>query len=75
MRHTGRRILREKPLGPLTTTRRVNDYATAVRIFEGISEKVENKQQYQQYLDELKGVREELGKSSLSVGYLDRSDF
>ncbi|GBE77607.1 COX5A-domain-containing protein [Sparassis latifolia] len=41
--------------------RRVNDYATAVRIFEGIKEKVENKQQYQAYLDELKGVREELG--------------
>ncbi|TCD62872.1 Cytochrome c oxidase subunit 6 [Steccherinum ochraceum] len=45
----------------LRATRRVNDYATAVRIFEGISEKVENKQQYQQYLDELKGVRDELG--------------
>ncbi|EMD32603.1 hypothetical protein CERSUDRAFT_143623 [Gelatoporia subvermispora B] len=41
--------------------RRVNDYATAVRIFEGIKEKVENKQQYQQYLDELKPIREELG--------------
>jgi len=45
----------------LRATRRVNDYATAVRIFEGISEKVENKQQYQAYLEELKGVREELG--------------
>lgn len=45
----------------LRASRRVNDYATAVRIFEGISEKVENKQQYQQYLDELKGVRDELG--------------
>lgn len=41
--------------------RRVNDYATAVRVFEGIKEKVENKQQYQQYLDELKPLREELG--------------
>ncbi|PCH34345.1 COX5A-domain-containing protein [Wolfiporia cocos MD-104 SS10] len=41
--------------------RRVNDYATAVRVFEGIKEKVENKQQYQAYLDELKPVREELG--------------
>ncbi|KAI9569392.1 COX5A, subunit VA of cytochrome c oxidase [Boletus coccyginus] len=41
--------------------RRVNDYATAVRIFEGIKEKVENKQQYQAYLDELKPLREELG--------------
>ncbi|KAF8131502.1 COX5A, subunit VA of cytochrome c oxidase [Boletus edulis] len=41
--------------------RRVNDYATAVRIFEGIKEKVENKQQYQAYMDELKPLREELG--------------
>ena len=41
--------------------RRVNDYATAVRVFEAIREKVENKQQYQAYLDELKGLREELG--------------
>ncbi|KAI0829026.1 COX5A-domain-containing protein [Trametes gibbosa] len=41
--------------------RRVNDYATAVRVFEGIKEKVENKQQYQAYLDELKPLREELG--------------
>ena len=41
--------------------RRVNDFATAVRVFEGVREKVENKQQYQAYLDELKGVREELG--------------
>ena len=31
--------------------RRVNDYATAVRIFEGIKEKVENTQQYQAYLE------------------------
>ncbi|KAH7886319.1 COX5A-domain-containing protein [Phlebopus sp. FC_14] len=45
----------------LRAARRVNDYATAVRIFEGIKEKVENKQQYQAYLDELKPVREELG--------------
>ncbi|KAF9225199.1 COX5A-domain-containing protein [Gyrodon lividus] len=45
----------------LRAARRVNDYATAVRIFEGVQEKVENKQQYQAYLDELKPVREELG--------------
>ncbi|KAG1742690.1 COX5A-domain-containing protein [Suillus paluster] len=45
----------------LHAARRVNDYATAVRVFEGIREKVENKQQYQAYLDELKPVREELG--------------
>jgi len=41
--------------------RRVNDYATAVRVFEGIKEKVENKSQYQAYVDELKPLREELG--------------
>ena len=47
----------------LRAARRVDDYATAVRVFEGVREKVENKQQYQAYLDELKGVREELGMS------------
>jgi cytochrome c oxidase subunit 5a len=46
----------------LRAARRVNDYSTAVRVFEGIREKVENKQQYQAYLEELKGVREELGE-------------
>jgi cytochrome c oxidase subunit 5a len=45
----------------LRAARRVNDFSTAVRVFEGIREKVENKQQYQAYLEELKGVREELG--------------
>ena len=47
--------------------RRVNDYATAVRVFEGIKEKVENKQQYQAYLDELKPLREELGPCFLPL--------
>jgi cytochrome c oxidase subunit 5a len=46
----------------LRAARRVDDYATAVRIFEGVKEKVENKGQYDQYLQELKGVREELGE-------------
>lgn len=32
-----------------------------MRVFEGIKEKVENKQQYEAYLAELKPVREELG--------------
>ncbi|KZP29309.1 COX5A-domain-containing protein [Athelia psychrophila] len=41
--------------------RRVDDYATAVRVFEGIKEKVENPQQYKAYLEELKPLREELG--------------
>ncbi|CAE6416494.1 unnamed protein product [Rhizoctonia solani] len=48
----------------LRAARRVNDYSTAVRIFEGIREKVENKTQYEAYLTELKGVREELGIST-----------
>ncbi|KAG5649003.1 hypothetical protein DXG03_000352 [Asterophora parasitica] len=48
----------------LRAARRVDDYSTAVRVFEGIKEKVENKQQYQAYLEELKGVREELGIST-----------
>merc|ERR1712093_496929 len=34
---------------------------TAVRIFEGIKAKVENRGQYDQYLEELKPLREELG--------------
>ena len=33
----------------LKAARRVNDYPTAVRIFEGVKAKVENKQQYQEY--------------------------
>ncbi|KAK3680635.1 cytochrome c oxidase subunit VA-domain-containing protein [Podospora appendiculata] len=45
----------------LKAARRVHDYPTAVRVFEGIKAKVENKGQYQQYLDELKPLREELG--------------
>jgi cytochrome c oxidase subunit 5a len=52
----------------LRAARRVNDYATAVRVFEGIKNKVENKQQYQAYLEELKGIREELGRSSIKFG-------
>lgn len=47
--------------------RRVNDYATAVRIFEGVKEKVENKEQYRAYLDELKPLREELGALSTNA--------
>merc|ERR1711970_1056858 len=36
----------------LKAARRVNDYPTAVRIFEGIKAKVENIQQYEEYLEE-----------------------
>ncbi|KAF3920294.1 hypothetical protein AA313_de0209352 [Arthrobotrys entomopaga] len=45
----------------LRAARRVNDFPTAVRIFEGIRAKVENGTQYEQYLAELKPLREELG--------------
>ncbi|KAG6059104.1 Cytochrome c oxidase subunit 6 [Claviceps sp. LM77 group G4] len=45
----------------LKAARRVNDFATAVRIFEGIKAKVETKDQYEQYVNELKTLREELG--------------
>lgn len=46
----------------LRSARKVNDYATAVRILEGVKEKVENKGQYKAYLEELKGVIDELGE-------------
>ncbi|KAH8553821.1 cytochrome c oxidase subunit VA-domain-containing protein [Umbelopsis sp. PMI_123] len=45
----------------LKAARRVNDYPTTVRIFEGVEDKVENKKQYQEYLDELAPLRKELG--------------
>ncbi|KAL8855893.1 MAG: hypothetical protein Q9178_007458 [Gyalolechia marmorata] len=45
----------------LKAARRVNDYPTAVRIFEAIKAKVENQGQYEEYLDDLKPLREELG--------------
>jgi cytochrome c oxidase subunit 5a len=48
----------------LKCARKVNDYATAVRILEGVKEKVENKGQYSAYLDELKPVIQELGEFS-----------
>ncbi|CAO1634159.1 unnamed protein product [Sympodiomycopsis kandeliae] len=45
----------------LRASRRVNDYSTAVRVFEGIKQKVENSKQYEQYLEALKPIRAELG--------------
>jgi len=45
----------------LRAARRVDDYSTAVRIFEGVKEKVENKSQYEAYIKELQGVKTELG--------------
>jgi cytochrome c oxidase subunit 5a len=49
----------------LRASRRVNDYSTAVRVFEGIKEKVENKSQYEKYLEALKPVKDELGEWTL----------
>jgi cytochrome c oxidase subunit 5a len=46
----------------LKAARKVNDYATAVRILEGLKVKVENKGQYQAYLDELAPTLKELGE-------------
>ncbi|KAF2646615.1 cytochrome c oxidase subunit VI [Massarina eburnea CBS 473.64] len=45
----------------LRAARRVNDFPSAVRVFEGIKFKVENKTQYAEYLEELEPLREELG--------------
>lgn len=45
----------------LRAARRVNDLPTAMRVFEALKYKVENEDQYKAYLEELQGVREELG--------------
>ncbi|KAJ5562748.1 hypothetical protein N7535_002808 [Penicillium sp. DV-2018c] len=45
----------------LKAARRVNDFPTAVRVFEGVKAKVENPDQYKQYLEALEGLRVELG--------------
>ncbi|KAJ5586741.1 Cytochrome c oxidase subunit 6 [Penicillium hispanicum] len=45
----------------LKAARRVNDFPTAVRVFEGIKAKVENQEQYKQYVESLEGLRQELG--------------
>ncbi|KAF2090694.1 COX5A-domain-containing protein [Saccharata proteae CBS 121410] len=55
----------------LKAARRVNDYPTAVRIFEGIKAKVENKGQYDEYLKELEPLREELGVNLKETMYPD----
>ncbi|KAI0472097.1 cytochrome c oxidase polypeptide VI [Xylariaceae sp. FL0804] len=46
-------------LAAVKAARRVNDYPTAVRVFEAVKAKVENNGQYQQYLDELEPIRKE----------------
>ncbi|KAK9453735.1 cytochrome c oxidase subunit VA-domain-containing protein [Dipodascopsis uninucleata] len=45
----------------LEAARRVDDFATAVRVFEAIKLKVPRKEHYNAYLEELKDVRESLG--------------
>ncbi|XBW35727.1 hypothetical protein QEN19_001297 [Hanseniaspora menglaensis] len=45
----------------LLAARRVNDFPTAIRIFEALKHKVENPEQYQAYLVELEELRKELG--------------
>lgn len=45
----------------LKASRRVDDFATAVRVFEGLKDKVESDKQYKEYLDELAPIRSELG--------------
>ncbi|KAE9970040.1 hypothetical protein BLS_004240 [Venturia inaequalis] len=55
----------------LRAARRVNDFPTAVRIFEGIKAKVENAAQYDEYVKELEPLREELGVSLKETMYPD----
>jgi len=45
----------------LRASRRVNDFPTAVRIFEGLKNKINNDKIYQQYVTDLRPVIDELG--------------
>lgn len=45
----------------LKAARRLGDFATAVRVFGGLKEKVENKVQYETYMEHLRDLKEELG--------------
>ncbi len=45
----------------LQASRRLNTFATAVRILEALEGKAENKQQYEKYIQELKPLLSELG--------------
>jgi len=60
-------------IAALRAARRVNDFPTAVRVFEGIKAKVENKAQYEEYLKELEPLREELGVSLKESMYPDNA--
>lgn len=45
----------------LHAARRLNDFATAVRVFGALRTKTENDRQYRVYLEELRGDMQELG--------------
>ena len=45
----------------MRASRRVNDFPTAVRVFEGLKNKLQNDKVYAQYVSELKPTIEELG--------------
>ncbi|KAF3038602.1 hypothetical protein E8E11_006758 [Didymella keratinophila] len=57
----------------LRAARRVNDFPSAVRVFEGVKFKVENKNQYEEYLQELEPIREELGIPLKEAMYPDEN--
>jgi len=48
----------------LQAARRINNYGSAVRIMDAVKVKVENQNQYKQYLQELNGTLTELGECS-----------
>ncbi|KAF2279869.1 cytochrome c oxidase subunit VI [Westerdykella ornata] len=60
-------------IAALRAARRVNDFPSAVRVFEGIKYKVENKGQYEEYLQELEPIREELGIPLKETMYPEQS--
>ncbi|KAI8319972.1 COX5A-domain-containing protein [Martensiomyces pterosporus] len=45
----------------LRAARRIDDFATGVRVFEALKTKVDKKSQYEEYLHALKPVKDELG--------------
>ncbi|KAJ1678607.1 Cytochrome c oxidase subunit 6 [Spiromyces aspiralis] len=45
----------------LRASRRINDYATGVRVFEALKAKVDTPKQYDQYVEALRPVKDELG--------------
>lgn len=57
-----------------TYTATVARFRPLTRVSVGIKQKVENKYQYQEYLDELKSLREELGVNLKEDLYPEGSD-